>query len=313
MKGPDLALLRKALDEAGISSLYHMKDVDRLLINLVDYMNPFRQMLSRRPGTGEGYVARQRTAGTTLAQSVNDTDTFDESTGTYDEVNFPYRTIGTQGKVTRRVQKTGRLFSDLLADEMAAKAMDVRDREEYRTIWGNTPTINSKEILGLNYHMVNHTGQIVGSTVTGSLLLSRMDEVLDKVVTGNPSVILTSRAGSRKINASLQAQQRFVDRIEVPGGFKVASYNDVPIIKSTNIPDTLTMTSGGTISSLSGGTFTCLFVVDLAQTFMSVLTELTMMPLARRSSQFVEFDIFEDIALVNRDFRGIAQYYFWSA
>lgn len=313
MKGPDLTMLRKALDEAGLSGLYHMRDVDQLLVNLVDYMNPFRQMLPRRPGSGEGFVVRQRTAGTTLAQSVSDTDTFDESTGSYTEKYFPYRTIGTQGKVTRRVQKTGRLFSDMLADEMAAKAMDIRDREEYFTIWGNTPTVNAKEIYGLNYHMVNHTGQIVGSTVTGGLLLSRMDEVLDKVVTGNPSVILASRAGSRKINASLQAQQRFIDRVEVPGGFKVMSYNDTPIIKTTNIPDTLTMSSGGTISSLSGGTFTCLFVIDLAQVFMSVLTEFNMMPLARRSSQFVEFDIFEDLALAVRDYRAISQYYFWSA
>ena len=313
MSGPDLNLLRKALAETDLSSLYHLRDVDQMLTNLVDYQNPFRQMLRRSPGNGEGYVNRTRTAGTTLSQDVNDTDTFDESTGTYSENYFPYRTIGAQGKVTRRVQRTGRLFSDMLADEMAAKAMDIRDREENRVIWGNTPAINAKQLLGLNYNLVNHTGQIVGSTTAGSLTLANMDTVIDKVVTGNPSVVLTSRAGARKINAALQAQQRFIDKIEVPGGFRVNSYDSLPILKTTNIPDVLTMTTGGTVSSLTGGTFTMAFVVDLNQVFMSVLTELTMLPLARRSSQFQEFDIFEDLALVVRDYRAVSGYYFWSA
>jgi len=314
MGTPDLTLLRKALDEGDLTSLYHLRDISEVLINLVDYQNPFRQMLPRRPGQGEGYVARTRTAGTTLAEDVNDTDSFAEETGSYSEVYFPYRTIGTQGKVSRRVQKTGRLFSDLLADEMGAKAMDIRDREEHRTIWGNTPTINAKQILGLNYSTTNNTGQIVGSTTAGSLTLTKMDEVIDKVITNpNPNVILTSRAGARKINAALQAQQRFIDKVEVPGGFKVNSYNGIPIIKSTTIPDTLTMSTGGTVSALTAGTFTCLFVVDFNHVFMSVLEELTMMPLARRSSQFVEFDIFEDLALVVRDYRAVSQYYFWAA
>lgn len=313
MAGPDLTLIRKALEETDLSSLYHMREIDEMLVNLVDYQNPFRQMLPRKPGMGEGYVVRTRTAGTTQADDVDDTDSFTEETGSYNERFFSYKTIGTQGKVTRRVQKTGRLLSDLLADEMGAKALDVRNREEHRTIWGNTPTLNSKQLFGLNYHTNSNTGQIVGSTVSGSLTLTRMDQVMDLVITGNPSLILTSRAGSRKINAALQAQQRFNDRVEVPGGFKVLSYNDVPILKTTNIPDTLTMSTGGTVSSLTGGTFTALFVVDLQHVFMSVLTDLTMMPLARRSSQFVEFDIFEDIALVVRDYRAVSTYYFWSA
>lgn len=320
MGTPDLSLLKKALglkktlDESDLSGLYHARDISELLVQLVDFQNPFRQMLPRRPGQGEGYVARTRTSGTTLAEDVDDTDSFAEDTGSYNEVYFAYKTIGTQGKVTRRVQKTGRLVSDMLADEMQAKAMEMRDREEHRIIWGNQPTINTKQIQGLQYQMYSHTGQIVGSTTAGTLTLTKMDETLDKVITtANPSVILTSRAGARKINAALQAQQRFVDKVEVPGGFQVMSYNGVPIIKTTNIPDTLTMTSGGTVSSLTGGSFTCLFAVDFNHVFMSVLEELTMMPLARRSSQFVEFDIFEDLALVTRDYRAISQYYFWAA
>jgi len=282
----------------------------------MDYMNPLRQMLSRKPGSGQGYHIRTRTPGTTGATDVDDTDTLSEQTGTYSEVYFPYKTLGTQGKITRRVQKTGKLVSDLMADEMEGKAKELRDLEEYRMFWGNAPTVNTKQIKGLNHQVEQHTGQIVALTNTGTgvdLTLVKLDEVMDKVVTGNPSIIVTSRVGRRKINALLQSQQRFVDKVQVPGGFNVTSYNDTPILISTNIPDTINITSGGTISSLTGGSCTALFVVDLAQVFMSVLTEVTMMPLARRSSQFEEFDIFEDIAMVTRDYRGVAAITGWKA
>mgnify|MGYP001573275513 CR=1 FL=1 len=314
--GPDLTLLKKSLEEADVSSLYLDRTIDRMLVELMDFQNPFRQMLRRQPGSGSSYMVRTRTPGSTPGTDVDDTDTFTEDTGTQADVNFPYKTMGTQGKISRRVQKTGRLITDLLAEEIEAKAREMRDFEELREFWGNAFTTNSKQILGLHYHMVNHTGQIVALTNTGTgvdLTLAKFDQAMDLVVTGSPSVILTSRTGRRKINALLQSGQRFNDRTEVPGGFKVLSYNEVPILVSTNIPDTLNITSGGTVSSLTGGSTTAMFIVDLNQVFMSVLTELQVLPLARRSSQFEEFDIFEDCAMVARDYRGISMISGWKA
>lgn len=314
--GPDLELLKKSLTEADFSSLYLDRTIDRMLVELIDFQNPYRQMLRRQPGSGAAYMVRNRTPGSTAGQDVNDTDSFDESTGTQADISYPYKTMGTQGKVTRRVQKTGRLITDLLAEEIEAKAREMRDFEELREFWGNGFTTNSKQILGLHYHMVNHTGQVVALTNSSTgvdLTLAKFDEAMDLVVTGSPSVILTSRAGRRKINALLQSQQRFNDRIEVPGGFKVLSYNEVPILVSTNIPDTLSITTGGTISSLTGGSTTAMFIVDLSQVFLSVLTELQVMPLARVSSQYENFDIFEDLSQVVRDHRAISCVTGWKA
>jgi len=84
------------------------------------------------------------------------------------------------------------------------------------------------------------------------------------------------------------------------------SYNEVPIVTTTNIPDVMSITAGGTISALTGGSTTALFVIDLQDVFMSVLTELQVMPLARISSQFEEFDIFMDETLVVRDARHVS-------
>lgn len=314
--GPDLALLKKSLDESAFSALYLDRTIDRMLVELMDFQNPLRQLLRRQPGSGAQYMVRTRTPGTTPGTDVADTDTFTEGTGTPNERAFVYKTMGTQGKVSRRVQKTGRLITDLLAEEIEAKAREMRDFEELRMFWGNAFTTSTNQILGLDYQMNNNTGQIVAltnSSVGVDLTTSKFDEAMDKVITGPPSMIVTSRAGRRKINALLQSQQRFNDRIEVPGGFKVLAYNEAPILISTNITDTMQISSGGTVTSLTGGSCTAMFIVDLSQVFVSVLTELQVMPLARRSSQFEEFDIFEDLALVTRDFRGVSMVTGWKA
>jgi hypothetical protein len=312
--GPDLTLLKKSLEESDLSALFLERQIDAMLVELVDYLNPVRQNIDRRPGSGAGYQAYKRTPGLTPNQSalnidVDDVDDAEESTGTYTDLFLPYKTILTRGKISRRVQKTGKTVAELLREEMEAKAKEVRDAEEFRIYWGNHPTANSKQWPGLNSYFVANTGQVVGLTNTGTGVaptLEKLDELLD-VNIGNPGLILTSRTGRRKINALLQTTQRFVDRIEIRGGFRVMSYNDVPILASTAIPDTIDITSGGTVSALTGGSTTVIITVDQADVFMSVLTELMTMPLARRSSQFEEFDIFLDETLVVRDVRHISQ------
>ncbi len=306
--GSDLNLLRKSLEEADISSLFKDREIDKVLVQLVDFLNPVRQSIDRRPGSGEGFLVRKRTPGLTAATDVNDTDTFVEETGAYTEVFSPYKTVGTQGKVSRRVQKTGRSVADLLREEMESKSREVRDAEETRIFFGNHPVANTKQWQGLAKVMDDNQGQIVALTASGlgaDITLEKLDEAIDLNI-GNPGLIVTSRAGRRKINASLQAQQRFIDRTEIAGGFRVTTYNDIPVVPSTNIPDTLQVDSAGAITSLTGGSTTAIFIIDLQDVFMSVLTELTMMPLARTSSQFETFDIFMDETLVVRDNRHVS-------
>ena len=137
------------------------------------------------------------------------------------------------------------------------------------------------------------------------MTLEGIDTAIDLNL-GNPGLIVTSRTGKRKLNALIQAQQRFVDSIEIRGGFKVMSYNGIPVVASTNIPDTLDVSSGGTITSLTGGSTTAFFIVDTQEVFMSVLTEVTMMPLARVSSVYEEFDMYMDETLVVRDVRKLS-------
>ena len=310
----DLSLLKKSLGEADVSSLYQSRELDKVLVKLVDYQNPLRQNMDRKPGSGTGYQNYRRAAGITAnsfsdAIDVIETDSAEEKAGTYSELYLPYKTILSKGRVYRRVQKTGASIADLMREEVEGKAIELRDAEERRVFWGNSPTANTKQWPGINSYMVtNASTQVVALTNTGTgvtLTLEALDRAIDLNL-GNPGLILTSRTGRRKLNALLQAQQRFVDKIEIKGGFKVMSYNDIPVVACTNIPDTLNITSGGTVSSLTGGSSTAFFIVDLQEVFMSVLTEVTMMPIARATSQYEEFEMFMDETLVVRDYRKVS-------
>jgi hypothetical protein len=309
----DLDLLKKSLGESDVSSLYQSRELDKVLIKLVDYLNPLRQNMDRKPGSGTGYQVYKRAAGLT-ANSFSDnidvieTDSAEEKAGTYSELYLPYKTLLSKGRVYRRVQKTGASIADLFREEVEGKAIEMRDAEERRVFWGNSPTANSKQWPGLNSYMVANSGQVVALTNTGTgvtLTLEAMDRAIDLNL-GNPGLILTSRTGRRKLNALLQAQQRFVDKIEIRGGFKVMSYNDIPVIACTNIPDTLNITSGGTVSALTGGSSTAFFIVDLQDVFMSVLTEPQLFPIARATSQYEEFEMVMDETLVVRDYRRVS-------
>ncbi len=309
--------LQRALNAAGAGAILLQPEIDKLITQLVDYRNPLRQQFSRRPGSGQAYILNRRTPGTTAADFVNDTDTIPEETGSYAQVSFAYKTLATQGKVTRFLQATGKSYTDVLRDEMERKAEDYKDKEDYFFFWGQatsgTPISGLggvKQWDGINAlasdDVTNNVIAVTDSVNGADLTIAKMDEALERArIDPSNAIIVASFLGRRKLHALLQAQQRFNDKVEIRGGFRVMSYNDVPVLTSTNIPDTLGW-DGTDIDSLTGTTpTTALFIVDLGQIFISELTKLTMMPLAKTSSQFDEFDVFSDEVPVLRDPRGI--------
>jgi len=281
---------------------------------LVDYQNPLRQNLKRVEGSGAAYYVNRRTSAAISAAFKADTDSLDESTGTYAQTSFAYKTLGVQIKVTRKSQAIGRTYSDILAEEVEFKLQEFKDKEDNAILWGQVTTNSPISGIGaaVQFDGLNAlcpSGQIIVVTTAvagGDLTLALLDEAIDRVREASPDMIITSRAGARKINALLQAQQRFVDRIEVKGGFKLASYNDIPIYKSTNIPATLTF-SGSDISALTGGTTTAIFLVDSRKVFAGELSKLSVVALDKVSSQFDLYDIVEDMTLVARDANAIVK------
>jgi len=296
--------LLRALSQTGVGTVLVQEEIDRVVTQLVEYNNPLRQNFPRKGRGGSAWKLNQRTPGTTAAQFVADTDSFDESTGTYEQVSFAFETLGTQGKVTRKAQAIGQTYADILADEIEAKAEDFKDYEDWALFWADADNDNQWD--GLN--ALCSSSNIVTTTTSSngaSVTLALMDEFLDSI-RGNPSMILCSKKGRRRLSALLQSQQQFVNTIEIAGGFRVMTYDGIPILHSSNMPDILAF-DGSDITSTTSGSLTAFFAVDTDKTFVGELTPLKTMPLAKTSSQFDLFDIYEDTTMVCRDPRSIAK------
>jgi hypothetical protein len=259
--------------------------------------------LPRKPGSGDAAYINQRTPGTTGGEWVADTDTGSEETGSYAQASFPYKTLLTRGKVSRRLQATGRTYADILATELTGKSEDFVNVLEAGCATGATTT-SANQFNGL--FKLCDSSQVVsaGATAGGNdFTLNLLDKTIDRIKgRGNRADlrIYGSAAGLRALNAALQAQQQFTDQnwTEVGAGFRVRTYDGIPIIESTGIPDVLLWNGSNGWSAYVGGTSTALVVVNTRGVWLEELTPMTVMPLAKDNSQYDQFDIYWDGSLV---------------
>lgn len=282
----DLEQLKKALNIANAGGALQQPLVDSVLQELIEVNNPIRQNLPRKPGSGSDWILNQRTARGTGA-FVDDTEEPTDSQSTYVQKKFTFKTIIQRGKVTRKLQAVGKTLLDIEAEEVASALQVIRDTEENALINGDS-AVNPKQFDGLR--KLTPAGQVVVAGANGApLTLDLLDQAID-VNRGNPNMLIMSKKANRKLNALLQAQQRFVDTAEVTGGFRVQVYNGIPIFRSIFVSDAQTQGTSNVATDI--------FVLDTSAVWAGELTPLRMVRLAQKSSQFSEFDVFEDIALV---------------
>lgn len=261
--------------------------------------------LPRRTGDGDKFYSNRRSAATTEAQWVTDTQEPDNSEGTYAQVGYPYQTLLGRIKVTRKLVARGRSYGDVMAIELIGKAEDFANQLESASVIGNTAA-NTYTIDGLLTLIGGVSGQTIANTTSNggdSLYLDKCDEAIQKIKGSSNKRALRiygNFRGHRLLNNALQAQQRFLnDNWEIEGGFVVSSYQGIAVIESTGIPDTLVWNgSAAKITAFTGGSTTALILVNTMYIFYAELTPMTVQPLAKKSSQYDEVDMYLDIALV---------------
>ena len=283
----DLSQLKKALDMASAGAALQQPLVDQVLQELIEVNNPLRVNLPRKPGSGSAWVLNQRTSRGAGAGFVNDTEEPAENHGTYGQKSFPYKTVLDRRKVTRKLQAVGKTLLDIEAEEVDNGLQNVRDSEENALINGDSAA-NPKQFDGLR-KLIPGSQVVVAGANGAPLTLDLLDQAID-LNRGNPGMLIMSKKANRKLNSLLQAQQRFVDTMEVKGGFRVQVYNGIPIFRSIWVSDAQTQ---GTANNA-----TDIHILDTSAVWVGELTPLRMVRLAQKSSQGGEFDIFEDITLV---------------
>lgn len=303
----------RAVNVSSAGSILIQTYINRVVQMLTLREFGLQAVLDRVPGSGDKAYINRRAAGATGGAWVADTDSLTEETGTYTQASFAYRTLATRGKVTRKLQAIGRSYGDALAQEITSKAEDFADALEQGCITGNNAA-DANVCNGL-LTLVNAVGADAITTITtasggGALSLAKLDEAIDKVkgsASRSDLVIVGSFAGLRKVNAALQAQQQFVNEMEIAAGFRVRTYDGIPMVISTRMPDALLLsTAGGTglINAFTGGSTTALAIINKRYVKLEELTPTTVMPLSKTDSQFDQFDMFWDGALVLHNTRG---------
>jgi hypothetical protein len=256
--------------------------------------------ITRKPGSGDAAYINQRTAGTTGGAWVADTGTATEETGSYAQVSFTYRTLLTRGQVTRKLIATGASYGDVLGTEVAGKAEDFANLEESAFLIGNNAVDSNQPdgyltlIGAVGTQVVAQTSAAAGDDFT----VAALDEAID-ICKGNPGdlAIFGSFNGLRKVNNALQAQQRWTNQTEIGAGFRVNTYQGIPLITSTGMPNVMTW-SGTGITDFANGSTTALLILNMRKNWLEELTPTTVMPLARDTSQYEQFDIFADLVPV---------------
>lgn len=307
------AAFERAINVSGAGSVLVQNFTNRIIQQLSIREFGALGTMDRKPGSGSAAIINRRTASAMTVGNVwvADTDSVTESTGSYVQTSFTYKTLATRGKVTRKMRARGRSYIDILAEEMVQKAEDFNESLEDCIMVGDTDA-EANQFDGLLTLIGNVSGQVVANTSAAAgdgLTLAKLDEAIDAVKgAGNRSdlVIYGSFAGMRKLNAALSGNQRFMESTEIAAGFRVRTYDGIPMVVSTGMPDDLSW-SGTALTGLGGevtNPTTALVIVNKRHTYLEELTAMTMMPLARDDSQYEQFDIFWDGALVLANSKG---------
>lgn len=304
----------RTLSDSNVGAVYVQPVVNTLIQDISNSVPGAWVALDHKPGTGRTSNQMRRTPGTTGAQWVPDTGTVNREEGSWTQPTFQFRTCASRGRITRRTLREGASYGDLLGSEAAGKTRDM--------VQGGTAAgtgIEGAIFIGDNAADANQpsglltlamavAGQVVANTTAvggDAVTLNRLDAAIDQV-RGGRLAIFANRAARRSLDASLQAQQQFVDSTEIRGGFRVATYRDVPIVTTTGLPNTMVWNGTNRVTAFTGGATTAILVVNLDETYIEELTPLQMMMLSVVDSQYREFDIFSDLVFVQANTLGIS-------
>ena len=311
------------------------KDLLQTYIDRVVQFLSLREMgllavLDRRQGSGPSAFVNQRTSASGGAWE-NDTTNPTAVEGTFDQKEFKYRTLQTRGEVSRKMQAIGQSYIDILAMEMAGKAEDFASALESGLIMGSFGSGSVVEPHGLltlcenanrasaglandGNHIVNNAvGLTTSYFAVEPVQLAKLAAAIDKVkgsAMRSDLVIVGSFAAIRQVNTTLQANQRFINETEIAAGFRVRTYDGIPMVVSSEMLDTLqfksSTTLSGHVSNKTGGTGCQLFIINKRHVFISELTPTTILPLAKTTSVTDSFDMYWDGAPVLANDYGMA-------
>lgn len=165
------------------------------------------------------------------------------------------RSVRADWEVENFYREASASYYDAVQDEIRNAIETVIDKIERQMVVGNVAAAggDANGFLGLrqlvNSNALGDTTNVYGiarasgkgymdaqvvDADDGNFTISYLDNALDSLeeVRAAPGFFLVSIKRATEINFQLQAQQRFVNTMDIAGGFRVPTYLGVPIIKS---------------------------------------------------------------------------------
>lgn len=205
--------------------------VDPVIRDYVAKATPVLSVVTRVNWPTQTYYIRKRTALPTAAFSTDGGSLPSASSSSYAKVAKTVKYLYTRGEVTGPLIAAAGGVVNALQEEIRVHSGVIAERLATAICVGDGTEDSNSGIVGIKNQINSSTPGDEGGTTTasGALTLAMIDKAIDDTK-GEGDVIMTSRAVRRKINALLQGQQRFLDRVEVGAGFRVLSYDGLPIV-----------------------------------------------------------------------------------
>lgn len=226
----DPMTIRKALDVASGTSDYLIEEVvDGAIRDYTANEPVLYNAVTKTPWATNVYFVRKRTANPTASWAVDGGALPAATKTSHTRVSTPVAYLYTRGEVTGPMQKAAGTLINALSMEVEAHSRALVEKLS-DDIWAATGA--SDDLVGILEQIETSDDLHAGSavvTVSGALSLAHLDKAIDNS-RGAVDLMVLSRATRRAINALLQAQQQFVDKVEVQAGFRVLAYDGIPMV-----------------------------------------------------------------------------------
>lgn len=229
----DQLSIRKALDLASSGSYLIPELVNEAIRDYASKEPVLANIVARVPWATNTYFIRRRVALPSASWSTDGGALPSATESTFEKKSKTVKYLYTRGEVTGPMQAAAGSLYNAMALEVEAHQ---RALVEQLSTDIATATGASDAIEGILHQIDTNDEMNWGGTGTGvvsggatTITLAKIDEAID-AARGEVDIMVTSRAVRRKINALLQAQQQFNDVTEVMAGFRVLSYDGLPIV-----------------------------------------------------------------------------------
>jgi hypothetical protein len=236
--------LREALTANAVGALIP-KIIDPVLLELQRRYSPVVRAIPMQKWGSDIYYFNQRTA-VAAGGFVPDGGARPVSNSTYLQLQYQMKHVESVGAVTGYAQEvTQQVIGDLRATEIRGSVQGYYWDVETGMLWGNAaatlnqaqPQFDGLDTLVSDFTTgYKNTLDQAGATIS----LPMLDELIDMVETNIAGPTFTdgwmfvcSNTAVSKIAQIQQAQQRFVNQVEVATGLIVGTYRDIPLVKSS--------------------------------------------------------------------------------